>query len=101
MPKNARKTRRLCTAKMSKYSGGAASKPPAHLMNDTTDRVYAFLVQYKTEFGGNGPTRRQIAAACCLSSTSVANHHVRKLARQGRLTIDAHGRAEFGTWREP
>ena len=45
-------------------------------MNDTTDRVYAFLVQYKTEFGGNGPTRRQIAAACCLSSASVANHHV-------------------------
>lgn len=51
------------------------------------DKIYAAIIDYATEHGGNSPTIREIQAVTAISSTSVVSYHVHALVRLGRLEI--------------
>lgn len=42
-------------------------------------RVYAAIVEYAAEHGGNTPTIREVCEVCRISSTSVVNYHIQAL----------------------
>ena len=52
----------------------------------TTEKVFAFIVEYCRKRNGIPPTWQEIAAGADLCSTSVSTYHVKKLEKQGRLT---------------
>ena len=52
---------------------------------ETRDAIVAFVGRYIDE-NGYSPTYREIMAACDIGSTSVAEWHVGRLARDGRIT---------------
>lgn len=52
------------------------------------DIVFNFIVAYKTKHDGNSPTTREIGAACGISSTSMVNYYLDRLAQAGRITIE-------------
>lgn len=51
----------------------------------TRESVFQFLVHYKRTHDGNTPTTREIADACCLSSTSSVRYHLLKLELDNRI----------------
>ena len=54
----------------------------------TEDRVFDSIVDYKAAHDGNSPSNRNIMDACAISSTSVVNYHLRRLAAAGRIRLD-------------
>lgn len=67
-----------------------------------TERVFDFIVQYKSENDGNSPSIRDIMAHCAISSTSVVIYHLEKLERSERIERDYAGarsiRVRGGEW---
>ena len=66
------------------------------------------IVEFVTAYflrTGYGPTIREVAAGCGLSSTSVADYNIRALRRRGALAFDDGGSRTLrpmdlgvGTW---
>lgn len=48
-------------------------------------RILAYIHTYAAEHGGRTPTIREIGDAVGISSTSVVNYHLNKLAASGDL----------------
>lgn len=67
----------------------------------STDEVYQFIIKYKTENDGNSPTRRDIVKALEMSSLSIAQWHVNKLAEMGLIDVDDAGKiyVHGGSWK--
>ena len=63
------------------------SAPGGHQKRGAAKReaIVAFVGQYVDEHGYS-PTYREIMAACDIGSASVAEWHVGRLARDGRIT---------------
>ena len=55
-------------------------------MNDTRDRILAFVVQYIKE-RGFPPAVRDIMSGASISSTSVVSYNLKKLAEAGRISM--------------
>ncbi len=51
-------------------------------MNDTSERVFRFIVDFKRSHDGNSPTVREVAAGLKMGTTTVA-YHLRLLERGG------------------
>lgn len=49
------------------------------------ERIYAAILDYAAEHGGNTPTIRELQALAGISSSSVVSYHLYGLACQGRL----------------
>jgi len=68
---------------------------------ESRDAVFEFLVLYKRQHDGNTPSTREIAAACCLSTSGV-NYHLTWLDIEDRIRVsrDGHRRVEIigGSW---
>lgn len=56
------------------------------------DRVFAFIVQYKRSHDGNSPTIQEICEECGISSKSVCQRILRKLAAHGKLKPHRKGK---------
>lgn len=52
---------------------------------NTTSRIYAFIVAYKTEHNGNSPTVRQMMKAMNFKTPSAVVKHLDKLVNQGKI----------------
>ena len=52
---------------------------------DDADRMFDFIVKYKTEHDGNSPSNREIGAAVGISSTSVVRYKLDELVRRGKI----------------
>ncbi len=50
-------------------------------------RIFNWIVQYKTEHDGNSPTLRELMRACDMSSLSVVAYNLRRLERAGKITL--------------
>lgn len=51
------------------------------------DKIYAVIIDYAIEHGGNSPTIREMMGATGISSSSVVAYNVHALVRLGRLEI--------------
>jgi hypothetical protein len=62
--------------------------------------ILRYIIEYKRTHDGNSPTRRQIGAACGISSTSVVNYILERLENQGHLTLGEFGAIQVkgGQW---
>ncbi len=56
-------------------------------LTDRQDRIRHFVARF-IDLHGYGPTVREIAAACDISSTSVVSYNLRRLAQLGHLSVD-------------
>lgn len=68
--------------------------------------IYDFIVKRKKQNDGNSPSIREIARHCDIPSTSIVNHHLRKLAEQGLIELSGNGKARMiivtgGQWVAP
>ena len=52
-------------------------------------RILEFIIKYKRGHDGCSPTTRQIMKAADISSTSVAQYHIRALERLGKIRRSA------------
>ena len=59
---------------------------------NTTDRIFDFIVEYKTRSDGTSPTIREIAIGCKIKSTNTVYYHLVKLCDQKRI---AYGSGRF------
>lgn len=59
---------------------------------DTQNKVYDFIVAYKSQHGGTAPTVREICESCGISSTAYAKYLLDRLAEQGRIVKGAGAR---------
>lgn len=53
--------------------------------DETTNLIFTYFTDFCARHAGLPPTYREIMAGTGVSSTSVVNHHLRKLVRKGRL----------------
>jgi repressor LexA len=51
---------------------------------DTRQRVLDFIIAFKEQYGC-APTLREIAQGCAISTWSVVQHHLKKLAEEGTI----------------
>ena len=66
------------------------------------DKIYAAIIDYASEHGGNSPTIREIQAVTAISSTSVVAYNVHALVRLGKLEIVDRKLIVVGaTWQPP
>jgi SOS-response transcriptional repressor LexA len=68
------------------------------------DRILQFIIAYKSDFDGNSPSVEEIMAACAISSKSIANYHLRQLAKGGLIRLPERKQARSitvvgGEWR--
>ena len=49
--------------------------------------IFNWIVEYKTEHDGNSPSLRELMRACNITSSSVASHILRRLARAGKISL--------------
>lgn len=54
-------------------------------MSSKTDRILAFICQFKQEHAGIPPTIRDIRDGCAISSTSNVIYHLDRLERDGYI----------------
>ena len=59
-------------------------------MNDNRDRILAFVVQYIKEHGFP-PAVRDIMQGAGISSTSVVSYNLKKLVKEGRISMAPGG----------
>ena len=52
------------------------------------DRIFAYVVHYKSEHDGNSPSMREIANECGLTSQTVALYHLMGLAVRGMVRME-------------
>ena len=64
-------------------------------MNETRDKIFEFIVDYKAQHGSS-PSLREIADAVGVAGASTVLYHIR---RDPRLRI--HGRRQIGIVEEP
>lgn len=50
-------------------------------------RVYQFIIEHKMNSDGNSPTRREIAEATGIKSTSVVEYYLKNLQRLGKIEL--------------
>jgi len=63
-------------------------------------RVFGFVIYYKSNHDGNSPTIRDIVVGADVSSTSVVRHSLLALQRKGLLTYDKGAVSiDGGRWR--
>jgi SOS-response transcriptional repressor LexA len=55
--------------------------------------MYRYIVRYKRRYAGDSPSRREIAKALGLSSTSMVQHYLRALEKAGRIERPEYGQA--------
>lgn len=55
------------------------------------NHVLEFIIHYKTQNDGAGPTIREICAACWISSTSVVNYAINRLLDAGLIYVTPNG----------
>jgi hypothetical protein len=76
-------------------------KKQGNANGETREIVFEFLVEYKRQHDGNTPSTREIAEACCLS-TSAVNYHLTWLELEDRICVSRDGRRSVeivgGTW---
>ncbi len=66
------------------------------------DKMYAFIVQYKTNHDGNAPTVRQIMRSCGLVSTSTTWLRLMELEKKGLIfRIGGQFCIRGATWTPP
>lgn len=61
------------------------------MISDRQHRIFEFIVEYKSQNDGNSPTIREIADGCGISSTSVVNYNLMKLAKFGIISLSHAG----------
>lgn len=57
--------------------------------DQTRQRIYNYIVQYKQQYDGESPTTRQICTACNVRSTSHASKQIHALERLGMIKLFA------------
>lgn len=62
-------------------------------LSQRQQRMLDYLKEFKAKFDGRSPTRRQIGAACDISSTSVVSYHLTQLERMGYIMVEDGARA--------
>lgn len=78
------------------------SIPRVQAATENRDKVYAAIIDYALEHGGNTPTLREIMDVTGISSTSVAAYNVGSLVTLGKLEIlDRKLIVVGGTWIPP
>ena len=65
-------------------------RPEPYRKTERRDRVLAFIIKYKSENDGAGPSTREIMAACGISATSVVHYTIGRLVSGGKLYINAN-----------
>jgi DNA-binding MarR family transcriptional regulator len=55
-----------------------------NMRNDTTESVYAFIIEYMKAHNGLAPSQREIAASCYLVRSAVLRH-LDRLEAWGRI----------------
>lgn len=53
----------------------------------SADQILDFIVEFKTDHNGIAPTRREIQAALSISSTSVVDYWLKRLAAEGLIVF--------------
>ena len=54
------------------------------------EKIFQFIMDFKSQHDGNSPTFREIMDGCDFSSTSVVSFHIEKLIALGRLSMREH-----------
>jgi SOS-response transcriptional repressor LexA len=54
-------------------------------MCDKREKLFEFILEYKTAHDGNSPTYREMMAATGLTTTSMVAWHLEKLEAEGRI----------------
>lgn len=70
------------------------------------NKLYQFIVRYKVACDGNSPTYNDIMRACRISSKSLVQRRLKRLAVEGRIRLSSEGTARSivvvgGTWIAP
>ena len=78
------------------------SSEPVH----DPDMLYRYICRYKRLHDGLSPTIREIGDACGISSTSVVNYNLQKLAKAGLIKRYGGGKTRGivvvgGEWKGP
>lgn len=70
----------------------AANKPhPPRPLTDRQRAMLAFIIRYKAETQGHSPTIREMQRAAGITSTSLVNYNLERLARRGCIEIVREG----------
>lgn len=57
------------------------------------EKVYNFIIEFKTENDGCSPSIREICEHCEISSTSVTNYYLVQMVKEGRLAFIQKGKS--------
>jgi SOS-response transcriptional repressor LexA len=68
----------------------------------TRDKIFNFIVKYKSEHDGLAPSNKEMAQACFISISSV-KHHIFMLEREDRIRVKGRRAIEVtgGNWKPP
>ena len=58
---------------------------------DRPQRVYDYIVKYKSRHDGCAPSVREICIGCRITSTSLVNYYLDKLVDDGRIAYIGDG----------
>ena len=64
-------------------------------LHPTTERVYRYIIRFKRMYGGDSPTRREIAAGVGLATVSAVHPHLDVLEAAGRIRRPKRGKARM------
>ncbi len=56
-------------------------------LNETTERIFNFILEHKRRHDGNSPTIREIMTAVGLKSMSVVIYHRNRLVAAGKIRL--------------
>lgn len=82
------------------------SRPASTSPTNLQQKIYDYIVAFKSKHDGNSPTIREIGDFAGISSSSVTNYHLRLLARLGLIDFRPQGRSRMitiigGAWLPP
>ena len=63
------------------------------MISERQRNIFEFIVDFKSNNDGNSPTIREIVEGCGISSTSVVNYNLLKLAEFGIIGLSSSGAA--------
>lgn len=74
------------------------------MANNRHERIYRYIVMYKSKYDGNSPSIREISMACDISSTSMVKYYLAQLMDSGLISMsEGTGRPKImvrgGVWR--
>lgn len=61
---------------------------PRPRLNETTERVYQFVLDYKRKYAGESPTFQEIMKGARLSTKSLVAFHLQSLDEKGLLVVE-------------